>query len=174
MSRMALSRARRSLDSDEGRRSPLTVDPLPMAEPRVSAMPNFAELRVADLMTIDPVAIAADASIEDAESLIASYRISGLPVVDAGGRLVGVISKTDLIGDGSIALDALLRGNRTGLKVGELMTAPAITVRLDTTLVEAARIMTDAHIHRLVAVDEQDRPIGVLSASDFVALVAED
>ena len=145
-----------------------------MAEPWVSAMPNFAELRVADLMTIDPVAIAADASIEDAESLIASYRISGLPVVEAEGRLVGVISKTDLIGDGSIALDALLRGNRTGLKVGELMTAPAITVRLDTTLVEAARIMTDAHIHRLVAVDEQDRPIGVLSASDFVALVAED
>ena len=137
-------------------------------------MTNFAELRVADLMTIDPVAIADHASIEDAESLIASYRISGLPVVDAGGRLVGVISKTDLIGDGSIALDALLRGNRTGLKVGELMTAPAITVRLDTTLVEAARIMTDAHIHRLVAVDEQDRPIGVLSASDFVALVAED
>jgi CBS domain-containing protein len=137
-------------------------------------MTNFAELRVADLMTIDPVAIADHASIEDAESLLASYRISGLPVVDRAGRLVGVISKTDLIGDGSVALEALLRGNRTGLKVGELMTAPAITVRLDTTLVEAARIMRDSHIHRLVAVDERERPIGVLSASDYVTLVAED
>jgi CBS domain-containing protein len=137
-------------------------------------MADFAQLRVANLMTIDPVAVAVDASIEEAESLLASYRISGLPVVDSAGRLVGVISKTNLIGDGSVALDALLRGNRTGLKVGELMTAPAITVRLDTTLVEAARIMTDAHIHRLVAVDERDRPIGVLSASDYVTLVAED
>jgi CBS domain-containing protein len=137
-------------------------------------MTNFAELRVADLMTIDPVAIADHASIEDAESLLASYRISGLPVVDRAGRLVGVISKTDLIGDGSVALEALLRGNRTGLKVGELMTAPAITVRLDTTLVEAARIMRDSHIHRLVAVDERERPIGVLSASDYVTLVAEE
>jgi CBS domain-containing protein len=136
-------------------------------------MANFAELRVADLMTIDPVAIAADASIEEAESLLASYRISGLPVVDSGGRLAGVISKTDLIGDGSVALSALLRGNRSGLKVGELMTAPPITVRLDTTLVDAARVMADAHIHRLVAVDEQERPIGVLSASDFVALIAD-
>jgi CBS domain-containing protein len=137
-------------------------------------MTNFAELRVADLMTIDPIAIADHASIEDAESLLASYRISGLPVVDRAGRLVGVISKTDLIGDGSVALEALLRGNRTGLKVGELMTAPAITVRLDATLVEAARIMRDSHIHRLVAVDERERPIGVLSASDYVTLVAED
>ena len=137
-------------------------------------MTNFAELRVADLMTIDPIAIADHASIEDAESLLASYRISGLPVVDRAGRLVGVISKTDLIGDGSVALEALLRGNRTGLKVGELMTAPAITVRLDTTLVEAARIMRDSHIHRLVAVDERERPIGVLSASDYVTLVAEE
>jgi len=139
----------------------------------VKAMADFAELRVADLMTLDPVAIAEDASIEEAESLLASYRISGLPVVAESGRLVGVISRTDLMGDGSVAMSALLRGNRSGLRVGELMSAPAITVTLDTTLLEAARIMHDAHIHRLVAIDSQDRPIGVLSASDYVALVAE-
>ena len=136
-------------------------------------MADLGTLRVGDLMTIDPVSVAADASIEEAETLLASYRISGLPVVDEVGRLVGVISRTDLIGDGSVALGALVRGNRSGLKVGELMTAPAITVSLEATLVEAARIMRDAHIHRLVAVDEHDRPIGVLSASDYVALIAE-
>lgn len=139
----------------------------------ICAMTNFADLRVGDLMTIDPIAVASDASIEEAEALLASYRISGLPVVDEDGRLVGVISKTDLIGDGSVALGALLRGNRSGLKVAEVMTAPAITVPFDATLVEAARTMRDAHIHRLVAVDDLDRPIGVLSASDYVELIAD-
>ena len=136
-------------------------------------MANFVQLRVADLMTIDPVAVAEDASIEEAQSLLASYRISGLPVVDRHGKLVGVISRTDLMGDGSVAMSALVRGNSSGLRVGELMSSPAVTVALDATLVEAARTMRDAHIHRLVAVNEQDQPIGVLSASDYVALVAD-
>ena len=136
-------------------------------------MANFSDLRVADLMTIDPIGVAEDASIEEAQALLASYGISGLPVVDHSGRLVGVISQTDLMGDGSITMSALVRGNSSGLRVGELMSAPAITVTLDATLVEAARMMRDAQIHRLVAIDDEERPIGVLSASDYVALVAD-
>ncbi len=54
------------------------------------------DLRVADLMTIDPIVISVDASIEDAEELLRRYRITGLPVIDLAGRLVGVISQTDL------------------------------------------------------------------------------
>ena len=55
------------------------------------------DLRVADLMTIDPVAVSVDASIEDAEELLRQHRITGLPVVDPNGTLVGVISQTDLL-----------------------------------------------------------------------------
>jgi len=54
------------------------------------------DLRVADLMTIDPIVISVDASIEDAEELLRRHRITGLPVIDLAGRLVGVISQTDL------------------------------------------------------------------------------
>ncbi|MBA3689046.1 MAG: CBS domain-containing protein [Chloroflexi bacterium] len=54
------------------------------------------DLRVADLMTIDPIVISVDASIEDAEELLRRYCITGLPVIDLAGRLVGVISQTDL------------------------------------------------------------------------------
>lgn len=44
------------------------------------------ELRVADVMTLDPVVVREDATVEAAEQLLASYRISGLPVVDDAGR----------------------------------------------------------------------------------------
>lgn len=54
------------------------------------------DLRVADLMTIDPIVISVDASIEGAEELLRRHRITGLPVIDLAGRLVGVISQTDL------------------------------------------------------------------------------
>ena len=54
------------------------------------------DLRVADLMTIDPIVISVDASIAEAEELLRRHRITGLPVIDLVGRLVGVISQTDL------------------------------------------------------------------------------
>jgi CBS domain-containing protein len=53
------------------------------------------------------------------------------------------------------------------------MTSPAITVSALTDLRDAARLMRDRRIHRLVVVDDADRPVGVLSASDFVALYAD-
>lgn len=58
--------------------------------------PIAADLRVGDLMTIDPITVRIDASIEDAEDLMRTHRITGLPVIDPNGHLVGVISQTDL------------------------------------------------------------------------------
>jgi CBS domain-containing protein len=128
---------------------------------------------VADLMTADPVAVDVDAPIEVAEGLMREYGISGLPVVGADGRIVGVISQTDVIEDGDIPTAILLRRKPSGLRVGELMTSPAITVTETTPLVEAARRMRADRIHRVVAIDDDGRPVGVLSASDFVALYAD-
>ncbi len=133
----------------------------------------FDRLTVADVMTMDPVTVGAHATVEDAEQLIATYRISGLPVVDGEGQLVGVLSRTDLLLDGGPALSKLVRGHASGLRVGELMSTPPITVGLTATLAEAARIMVDERVHRLVIVNEQDEPIGVLSATDFVTLIAD-
>ena len=131
------------------------------------------DLVVADIMTLDPIVIAADAPLEHAERLMRERAISGLPVVDAGGMLVGVISRTDVIEDGSIPMAILLRKMPSGLRVGELMSSPAIAVETTDPLIEAARRMRDNRIHRLVAVDDDGRPVGVLSASDFVALYAD-
>lgn len=130
-------------------------------------------LRVADLMTIDPVIVPADATLEEAEALMREYRVSGLPVVDEAGRLVGVISQTDLLYLAVSRVRALIR-HRTGtIRVGEVMSTPPVTIDAGAQLATAAEVMTRDRIHRLVVVDGGERPIGVLSAMDFVALAAE-
>ena len=132
------------------------------------------DLRVADLMTIDPIVVAIDATIEDAEELLRRNRITGLPVIEKDGRLAGVFSQTDLLYLQVPAVQALIRHHPRGVRVGEVMSTPPVTIDGDATLLQAARTMTKQRIHRLVAIDGAGRPIGVVSAMDFVALYAED
>jgi CBS domain-containing protein len=135
---------------------------------------NTRQLLVADVMTLDPVVVADDAPLEDVYHLLHAYSVSGLPVVDRSGALVGVISQTDLIAIEDAPIGRVIRTEASGIRVGELMSSPAITVPMTGTLVEAARLMRDRHVHRLVALDDAGRPVGVLSASDYVALFAEE
>lgn len=131
------------------------------------------ELTAADLMTIEPIVVPYDALIEEAERLIRVHHVSGLPVVDQDGVLVGVISQTDLVQLDDPSVRSLIRRASVGIRVGEIMSRPPVTVLLTTTLLEAARLMTQQWIHRVVVVDEKGRPLGVLAAMDFVALFAE-
>lgn len=131
------------------------------------------QMLVADLMTIDPVTVAIDAPLEDVAHLCRLNGISGLPVTDDAGRLVGVISQTDLVSIQDSPLGRLIRAEPSGLRVGEVMSSPAVTVPMTASLREAARLMRDGRIHRVVALDDRGRPVGVLSSSDFVALYAD-
>jgi CBS-domain-containing membrane protein len=131
------------------------------------------QLLVADVMTIDPVVVGVDALLEDAVRLLRSYSITGLPVVDERGALVGVISETDLLATTDSPVGRLIRTKPSGLRVGELMSSPAVTVPMTGSLNEAARIMIDRRVHRVVATDDAGHPVGVLSANDFVALYAD-
>lgn len=139
-----------------------------------SSQLRFDRMAVGDVMTTDPITVDVDARVEVAEQLLAAYRISGLPVVDSAGHLVGVLSRTDLFLEGGAELSRLVRGRASGLRVGEIMSSPPLTVGLSGTLAEAARIMRDERVHRLVVVNEQDEPIGVLSATDYVRLIADE
>jgi CBS domain-containing protein len=132
------------------------------------------QLLVADVMTIDPIVVDVDSSLEDAAHLLHANRITGLPVVDRSGALVGVISQTDLLAVVDSPLGRLIRTKPSGIRVGELMSSPAITVSLTEHLGEAARLMLGSHVHRLVAIDDDGHPVGVLAAIDFVTLHAED
>jgi CBS domain-containing protein len=134
---------------------------------------SIDDLRVADLMTLDPVTVPIDATIEEAEALLREFHISGLPVVDGEERLVGVISQTDLLYLAIPTVRSLIRHRGQGIRVGEVMSAPPVTIDGLATLGDAARIMQRDHLHRLVVVDAHGRPTGVIAAMDFVALAAE-
>jgi CBS domain-containing protein len=121
---------------------------------------------VKDAMTKATINVRADAPLSEAAGLLDAYHISGMPVVDRGGQLVGVISQTDLLR--ARVIDHLWKA-LPGLAVRHLMTAPPVTARESMALDDAAALMEEKQIHRLVVVDEDGRtPIGVLSVSDLI------
>lgn len=130
-------------------------------------------MRVSDLMQGDLEAISSDTSIADVYVTLAESRMSALPVVDGAGRLVGVISKTDIVAseedaEGEAARAALFE---TRL-VRDLMTSPALTVAADASIQTAAQQMLIAGVHRLFVVADE-RAIGVISVTDILAAVAD-
>jgi CBS domain-containing protein len=127
--------------------------------------------RVQDLMTRDPLVIDQDAPLADAAQLMDTFEITGLPVIDADGRLTGVLSQTDVV---RAAATQHLWHAWPGLAVRHLMTSPAIWVRGDCALEDAARLMERERVHRVVVVgDDESTPIGILTLTDFVRLIAE-
>ncbi len=148
---------------------------------------------VADLMTRDVITVQPKTPLSTAIKLLVDRQISGLPVVDDGGKLVGVISESDLMWrekgldlpphilflDSVIYLENPLQHERDlhkvlGQTVGEVMTDRPISITIGTSLPMAARIMHDKKIHRLPVVDTEHRPIGILTQSDIVRAIAAE
>ena len=128
-------------------------------------------LTVGDRMTLEPIVIGADASLSEAVRLMDERGVSGLPVVDRSGSLVGVVSQRDLA---RVRATEHLWASWPGLAVRHLMTHPAVTVRRSVPLSVAIRRMERMRVHRLVVVDDRDPdlPIGVLSMTDVVHSIA--
>jgi CBS domain-containing protein len=129
-------------------------------------------MRVAELMVPDVKAVAPDMSVTDAVALMTEHHISALPVIDTRGRLLGVISNTDILQATAEATDEQSRAQLfDGTDVRDLMTPRPATVRLETDVKEAAQQMLYLEVHRLF-VEENGRLVGVLSQSDIVRGVA--
>lgn len=128
------------------------------------------ELRVGNLMTSDPITIGPDAPASDAEDLLKRYRVTGLPVVERG-ELVGVLSQTDLM----VAHSSEMIGAAWDrMRVRHLMSTPAVTVHAGATIAMAARQLILRHIHRLVVIDDDGRPVGVVTPLDLLRSFLDD
>lgn len=129
-------------------------------------------MKVADLMQTNLKTVGLDETVAGAVVLLAEQHVSGLPVVDHRGRLVGVISTTDVLDLLAESLDSERRGKvLEETLVREIMTAKPITVDPDTDVHEAARQMLYGEIHRLF-VEYDEALVGVITQSDIVGAVA--
>jgi CBS domain-containing protein len=120
---------------------------------------------VGEVMTANPIAIAETASLAEAAGILDSKKISGLPVLDANGILIGVLSQTDLV---RARANQHLVSDWSGLAVGQIMTKPALTIAATASLEEAAKVMEERRVHRLVVTNGAANPIGIISTSDLL------
>ena len=139
-------------------------------------------MNVSDVMTRGAISVSPDTPLRDLARLLSERRISGVPVVDADGRCLGVVSEADLLvkqlsrplsrrlplewllGEAHDA-DELRR--RAATTAAQAMSSPAVTIDVDRPLREAAALMVDRGINRLPVVAD-GRLVGMLSRSDLV------
>jgi CBS domain-containing protein len=154
-----------------------------------SAIERLLSLRVSDVMNSPVTTIPDTARMAEAARVLAEREITGMPVVDAQGRCVGMLSATDFAmrelrlarGEGPLTCGwdqalsaeqqttAFQMGTIAEDRVSEHMSPAVQTINQSASLINAARVMCREHIHRLVIVDRDERPVGVVSSLDLVA-----
>ncbi|MEV0183434.1 CBS domain-containing protein [Streptomyces sp. NPDC050625] len=139
---------------------------------------------VSDVMTHTVAAIGRGAGFKEIVRMMQDWKVSALPVLEGEGRVVGVVSEADLLPKEEFRdsdpdrhtqlrrLDDLAKAG--AVTAGELMTAPALTVRADETLAQAARRMAHAGVKRLPVVDELGVLQGVVSRADLLKVFLRD
>lgn len=127
---------------------------------------------VADVMTRNVVTIRFDAALREALTELATEHITGAAVIDGRGRLVGAISRSDIMEAEAETADTEAWGRYlSATLVKEVMTSPALTIAPDAQLKDAALAMEYGDVHRLF-VEERGELIGVVSRSDVSRALA--
>ena len=152
-------------------------------------------ITASDLMNPEVLTVRDDLTVRDLANFLVENEISGAPVEDGSGKLVGVVSVTDIVtalvkedgGDGDRASYfvaeweeamsredlAELRLDEAELTVGVIMTPSVFTVGEETPVSEIAEAMVENHVHRLL-VTREDRVVGIISTSDLLGLLVEE
>jgi CBS domain-containing protein len=154
-------------------------------------------ITAADLMNPRVLTVRVDLTVRELANVLVENEISGAPVEDRSGKLVGVVSLTDIAaalaedeeeaegerGDFFLsewADDGMSREeieelglDEAELTVAEIMTPEVFTVREDTPVSEIAEAMIQNHVHRIL-VTREDRVVGIISTSDLLGLLVEE
>ncbi|MFF7443011.1 CBS domain-containing protein [Streptomyces sp. NPDC008122] len=119
---------------------------------------------VDDVMTHAVVSVRLDAPVREIVRSFRRWGVSAVPVLSAAGRVVGVVSEADVLGKVP-GDDHEGTGGSTAV---HLMSAPPVTVPRGATLAGAARLLGRGHLKRLPVVDDDGRPVGVVSRGDLL------
>ncbi len=147
-------------------------------------------LKAKDIMCSSVITVSPDSSIAEVAETFHDKSISGAPVVDGDGKLVGIITESDLIDqnkklhiptvvaifDAVIYLESLRKFEKelkkmTGSKVKDLCSSDVVTVDVDTPVNEIASIMADSHFHTIPVLDNS-LLVGVVGKDDIVKTMA--
>ena len=140
-------------------------------------------MHVRDVMSKDVVTVHAGTSLPAAAELMVAKKVSGLPVLDAEDRVVGILTGADFMSAMNIEgagianpLETLVRKRRArkgmGTIVDDIMTRDPITIRAEDTLEHAVQRMDRNKVKRLVVTDNERHVRGIVSRSDMVKLFA--
>jgi CBS domain-containing protein len=146
-------------------------------------------LHAKDVMIAEPICVETSTTIRELARIFEDNEISGAPVVDAEGKVIGVVSKTDMIrrcseGTADAApgyLFEALREQADGdedaevipeplVCVQDFMTDSAVTVPPEAPVTHVARLMYDRRIHRVVVIDKERFPIGIITSLDLLGV----
>ena len=137
---------------------------------------------VKDVMSTLPVWVSETTSFREIAGRLRECRVSAFPVLDAHGKVTGVVSEADLLVKEAVlgepgGIAGLLAGlmhhaaqaKAAGVTAADLMTSPAVTIGPDDTVEQAARLMYDRKVKRLPVVDQGGR-VGIISRTDILAV----
>lgn len=147
---------------------------------------SLLELRAKDVMTRDLVVIPDDMTVQEAGRRLCRLEVSGAPVVNCHGVVVGVLSSSDFVRLASMGEKVttapcdcvysdwqLVDVDKLPTEsVQRCMTPDPVTAGPNVAVTELARMMVDAHIHRVVIVDDDGAPKGIVTTSDILGAVA--
>ena len=147
----------------------------------------MSELMAKDIMSGNVITIDKNASIEELSALLIEKKISGVPVTDENGIMVGIATEGDIIVkdtdlhfpryfkllDGIIYLESFTKFKNNlrkhlAIKVEEIMTRKVISASSDTKINDIAEMMVNNRVNRIPIVDENNKPIGIVTRADIV------
>jgi len=144
-------------------------------------------MQIKDVMTSKVITVSTDDSVEKCAKLLQENDISGLPVVDEEGKVVGMITEGDLIrrasrieapgyleilggliylGSPNKFVDELQRA--MALEAGKMMSKDVVSIKPDESLERAATLMVKNNINRLPVIDDEGELVGIVSRRDIM------
>jgi CBS domain-containing protein len=146
----------RRLNPETARGLERPTPPMPRRLPVLEPTPAD-RVPVSEILTADVVCVREDLTLAALAKLLLDRGLSGVPVVDAAGRPIGVVSKTDLV----------RHPDATG-RVAEVMTPMSFVLHPDATISQAAALMAFEGVHRLPVVSDDGKVIGLCSSLDVL------